>query len=116
MTYPEIEEYVTAIYNVYIIVNRKAQIIKNDKLAHISRMILNYYLESANNNGLMISNVPEVDDDDINLMPIFRYIAHYEIELYELSNMKDSDLDIENKADIERFVLSHIYYLTQKQG
>jgi hypothetical protein len=33
--------------------------------------------------------------------------------LYDFSKIKETDMDVSNSTDIERFVLSHIYYLTQ---
>jgi len=54
------------------------------------------------------------DAETINLIPVFEYISHNKIELFDFSKINESDIDITNFKDIERFILSHIYYLTQK--
>lgn len=50
---------------------------------------------------------------EINLIPIFEYIAANDIELYDFSNIDMKDVDVTKRLDLERFVLSHIYYITQ---
>jgi len=47
------------------------------------------------------------------MIPIFEYIAHNNIELYDFSKIEVSDVDTNKKEDLERFVLTHIYYITQ---
>jgi hypothetical protein len=48
------------------------------------------------------------------MIPFFEYITFNNIELFEFDKIKIEDIDISKSEDIERFVLSHIYYLTQK--
>ena len=35
------------------------------------------------------------------------------IELYDFSNINVNDVNITKKEDLERFVISHVYYITQ---
>jgi UV DNA damage repair endonuclease len=49
----------------------------------------------------------------VNLIPVFEYISHNNIELYDFSTIDMNDVDITKESDIERFVLTHIYYITQ---
>ena len=51
----------------------------------------------------------------INLIPIFEYISVNNIELYDFSKIDVNDVDITNNADLERFILTHIYYITQSK-
>jgi len=51
--------------------------------------------------------------EPINLIPIFEYINHKNIDYYDFSKIDMADVDTNNKDDLERFVLSHIYYITQ---
>ena len=47
-------------------------------------------------------------------MPIFEYISHNNVELYDFNNIELSDVDVTKNEDLERYVLTHIYYITQK--
>jgi len=52
----------------------------------------------------------------INLIPIFEYISHENIELYDFSKININDVDVTKKEHLERFVLSHVYYITQNES
>ncbi len=116
-------EYIETIFQVYIMVVKMTQASKNnnnnDKLKCISLVIYNYLIKLAKDTEFDLSklksaaNGDEYDKMDINLVTFFEYIAHNNIELFDFSKIKEADMDISNSADIERFVLSHIYYLTQ---
>ena len=59
-------------------------------------------------------NLKEIQEPKtINLIPIFEYISFNNIELYDFSNIDVSDLDTTKNEDLERFVLTHVYYITQ---
>ena len=49
-----------------------------------------------------------------NLIPVFEYISYNNIELYNFENIDISDVDMTKNEDLERFVLTHVYYITQK--
>ena len=53
--------------------------------------------------------------ESINLIPFFEYISHNNIELYDFNKIKMEDVDTSQNADLERFVLTHIYYITQNK-
>jgi hypothetical protein len=55
-----------------------------------------------------------VESESINLIPIFEYISHQNIELYDFSKIQIEDVDTTKTSDLERFILTHIYYITQK--
>jgi hypothetical protein len=55
-----------------------------------------------------------VEPDAINLIPVFEYISYNNIELYDFTKIDVSDLDVTKNSDLERFVLTHVYYITQK--
>jgi hypothetical protein len=54
------------------------------------------------------------DAETINLIPVFEYISHNNIELYDFTKIQVTDVDITKREDLERFVLTHVYYITQK--
>jgi hypothetical protein len=54
-----------------------------------------------------------IEPSSINLIPIFEYVAANNVEFLDFSNINMNDIDITKKEDLERFVLSHVYYITQ---
>ena len=88
-----------------------------EKLKCISLIIYNYLIKLVKDTDCNLSKLksaaPNSEKTDINLVPFFEYITHNNIELYDFSKIKETDMDVSNSTDIERFVLSHIYYLTQ---
>jgi hypothetical protein len=50
----------------------------------------------------------------INMVPFFEYVTLNKIEFYDFKKMTPEDIDVTNAADLERYALSHIYYITQK--
>ena len=46
--------------------------------------------------------------------PVYNYITNNKIELFDFNNIKMDDINIKSSNDIERFVLSHIYYIYEK--
>jgi hypothetical protein len=122
MAYDRMNEYIETIFQVYIMVvkmTRGKNKNNNDKLKCISLVIYNYLIKLAKGTEFDLSklksaiNGDEYDKTNINLVTFFEYIAHNNIALYDFSKIAESDMDVSNSDDIERFVLSHIYYLTQ---
>ena len=115
MAYDKMKEYAVTIYSVFRKIQKNAKDSKNNKMGYISIMIYNYYLNILKENKLTASDI-EIENisEDINLIPLFEYISYNQIELLDFSKININDVDINKKKDIERFVLSHIYYLTQK--
>ena len=120
MAYDKMNEYINTIFHVYMMVVKMTHDNKNkhNKLKCISLVIYNYVMQLAIDTGvdlskINIANCVEPAKIDINLVYFFEYIAHNNIELYDFNKIDESDVDISKHADIERFVLSHIYYLTQ---
>ena len=87
----------------------------HNKLKCISLVIYNYLIKLVKDTEFDLSKLKGAlpEKVDINLVPFFEYIAHNNIELYDFSKIEETDMDVSNSDDIERFVLSHIYYLTQ---
>lgn len=108
-------EYALALHNVFKMINKRAYDTSNNKMGHISMLIYNYYLYIVSTHKLDINTIKETAEmPDINLIPIFEYIAHNNIELFDFANINLADVDTSKNEDTERFVLTHIYYLTQK--
>ena len=110
MKFNNIEKYLTTIYNVFLNLNKTAN---TKKIKAITVIIFNYLLKSAKDNQIDIKNL-EVNPE-INMIPFFEYIDFFNIQLLDFDNLEESEIDISKNSDIERFVLSHVYYLTQNK-
>ena len=109
--YDKMEDYITSIFNVFQLVNRKSEQQHDKRLKIIWLTIYNYVRYMAKEFNIELKDIKE--PDCINLIPIFEYIAANNIELLDFSNININDIDITKKEDLERFVISHVYYITQ---
>ena len=50
------------------------------------------------------------------MIPYFQYIDYNNIQLYDFDLIQESDVNLKSEKDIEKFVLSHVYYLTQNNN
>ena len=107
----KMNDYVESVFNVFQLINKRAQTQDDKRLKMISLSVYNYVRKMANDNNIDLKGFEA--SVSINLEPIFEYIYHNNIELYDFSDMDASDIDTTKNADIERFVLTHIYYITQ---
>lgn len=112
MAYDKMNEYVESVFNVFKMVNKKAEQQRDRKFKMIALVIYNYVLKMAKDNEVDLRNIAG-GDDVINLIPIFEYIAYNNIELYDFNKIDITDVDTSKNSDLERFVLTHIYYITQ---
>ena len=110
--YDKMQEYVESLFNVFTMINEKESIRKDKRFQIITLVIFNYVRKMAKDNDVSLGAI-EIKKP-INLMPIFEYISHNNIELYDFNNIELSDVDVTKNEDLERYVLTHIYYITQK--
>lgn len=103
--------YVETIYNVYLNIYNKARKAKNKKLVAISSIIYNYLNKLAIDNNIVVKNLNV--NSEINMIPFFQYLDQNSIQLFDFDEIQESDVNLNNNKDIERFVLTHVYYLTQ---
>jgi hypothetical protein len=109
--YDKMDDYIKSVFNVFQMVNRNSNQHNNKRLKMIGLTILNYVRYMAKENNVDLKEI--IEPDKINLIPIFEYVAANNIEFLDFSNINIDDIDITKKNDLERFVLSHIYYITQ---
>jgi hypothetical protein len=109
--YDKITDYVISVFNVFQLVNRKATKQQDNRLKMISLVIYNYARKMASENNVDLKTIQE--PASINLIPIFEYISFNNIELYDFTKIDVSDVDTSKNEDLERFVLTHVYYITQ---
>lgn len=109
--YDKMEEYIGSIFNVFQIINKSNQQQQDKKMKIIALVIYNYVKFMADQYNVDLKKL--VEPTSINLIPVFEYVAANNVELYDFKSIDSAELDVTNKADIERFVLTHIYYITQ---
>ena len=112
MAYDKINEYIEEIFIIFKMIYKKAVQHKNSKMHAISLAIYKYTLKKAKDNNFDLDMIQ--DKENVNLIPFFEYVKYHNIQFYDFSNIKIEDVDIRKETDLERFVLSHIYYITQK--
>jgi hypothetical protein len=112
--YDKMDKYVESIFNVFRSLNKKMAIQQgnNDKIKMISLIIYNYVRYMAKQYNIILNELNY--EESINLSYFFEYIEKNEIVLYDFSKIELKDVDLSKKEDLERYVLTHIYYLTQK--
>lgn len=112
MVYDKMKEYIETIWSVFHIIKDKAREQQDKKLEMIALVIFNYVSYMAKTNNIQFSELKQ--EKIIDLTPFFEYMTKNDILLYDLNNINMTDIDVKNKADIERYVLSQIYVLSQK--
>ena len=111
--YEKMHEYLNSIYGVSLVASENADRQKNKKLKIISGLICNYAKKMAKINNIVLlinHNKPVID-----MTCVFEYINFNSIELLDFSTVDENDIDVNKESDLERFILSHVYYLTQQQ-
>lgn len=112
MPYEKMKEYVESLFNVFTMIKNNDSVKNDRRFQIITLVIFNYVRKTAKDNDVSLSSI-EIKKP-INLMPIFEYISHNNIELYDFNNIELSDVDVNKNEDLEKYVLTHIYYITQK--
>lgn len=109
MSYEKSKEYVESIFNFMDVLYKKAVKLNDAKLIQISKMIFNYVITCCSEVGILIKDLKK--NEDFDMKPVYEYITNNDIKILDLNNIKIEEIDIKNNLDIERFVLSHIYYI-----
>ena len=110
--YDKMADFIEAVYNLFQTINRVSRENNDKRLNQISLLIYAYIRKIAEDNNVSLNDF--VEPKVINLIPIFEYISHNNIELYDFENIKMTDVDTSKSEDVERYILTHIYYITQK--
>lgn len=105
-------DFIETIFNVFTVVNKKANFYKDKRQKCIAVLILGYVTKLAKIQNIDLKQIQL--QETINLIPFFEYINCKNIELFEFDKIKLEDVDTNKSDDVERFVLSHVYYITQK--
>ncbi len=109
--YDKMNEFIASVFNVFQMFYKKCGKTNNQRNKMISLVIFNYVNYMAKQYDVDLKNISE--KEKIDLIPIFEYISVNNIELYDFNSISEEDLDLTNKNDLERFVLTHVYYITR---
>ena len=112
MSYDKMKDYVESLFNVFHMINENESVKKDRRFQIIELVIFNYVRKMAKDNDVNLKDVQI--KKPINLMPVFEYISHNNIQLYDFNNISLQDVDVTKNDDLERYVLTHVYYITQK--
>ena len=112
MVYHKSNEYIETICSVSDMLSLKAKIRDNIRLKAISHVIQNYTLQIIKETKRDVEGLNK--NEYINMVPFFEYVSFNKIEFFDFNKMQPQDIDVTSEADLERYVLSHIYYITQK--
>jgi predicted membrane-bound spermidine synthase len=110
--FDKMPEFIESIFNVFKMINNKAEKQNDKRLKMISLVVFNYVRKMAKDYNVNLIELQQ--PEAINLIPVFEYISYNNIELYDFTKIDVSDLDVTKNSDLERFVLTHVYYITQK--
>ena len=110
--FDKMPEFIESIFNVFKMVTKKADTQNDKRLKMISLVIFNYVRKMAKDYNVNLKEF--LEPESINLIPVFEYISYNNIELYDFTKIDVTDLDVTKNSDLERFVLTHVYYITQK--
>jgi hypothetical protein len=111
--FEQMKEYIEALFNVFHIVNNKSDQKGDRKFKYVALIIYNYMVKTAKDNNIDLRDL--VVHNNVDLSVIFDYINKNQIELYDFNKIEIDSVDITKREDIERFVLTHVYYITQSK-
>ena len=110
--YDKMEDYIISLFNVFKNTNNLANKNNDKRLKIICLVLYNYTRYMAKEYNINLRENLELNNS-INLIPIFEYISINNIELYDFNKITFNDVDVTKKEDLERYVLTYVYYLTQ---
>ena len=114
LQFDKMAEYVQMLFNVFWVVNNKSDEKGDRRAKYISLIIYNYMVKMAKDNQIDLRELTVEPKVDLTVM--FEYMQTRNILLYDFSKIDMSSVDITKREDIERFVLTHIYYITQQMS
>lgn len=108
------EAFIETIYRIFLLANRKAEMQQDKRLKFICLAIFNYVRDLAKEHEVDLRTITfDPANTTVNLVPFFAYIEKNEVQLLNLQTATINSINVGNKKDLERYVLSQVYYLTQ---
>ena len=85
---------------------------QNQRFTTIAYLISNYFYKILKETNFDKNEL--VKTEHINLVPFFEYVSQNKIEFYDFNEIDVNNFDVKDELVIERFILSHIYHITQQ--
>jgi hypothetical protein len=102
-------DYIESIFNFMDVLYKKAVKLNDNKLIQICKMIFNYLITCCSESKILIRDLKK--NENFVMKPVYDYIQENNIQILDLDNISLEDVNVSNPLDIEKFVLSHIYYI-----
>ena len=102
-------DYIESIFNFMDVLYKKAVKLNDNKLKQICKLIFNYLITCCTETKILMRDLKK--NEEFDMKPVYDYIHDNDIKLLDLNNVLPQDIDISKSQDIERFVLSNIYYI-----
>jgi len=109
MTFEKSIDYIESIFNFMDVLYKKAVKLNDNKLIQICKMIFNYLITCCSESKILIRDLKK--NENFVMKPVYDYIQENNIQILDLDNISLEDVNVSNPLDIEKFVLSHIYYI-----
>ena len=109
MTFEKSIDYIETIFNFMDVLYKKAVKLNDNKLIQICKMIFNYLITCCSESKILIRDLKK--NENFVMKPVYDYIQENNIQLLDLDNISFEDVNVSKPLDIEKFVLSHIYYI-----
>jgi hypothetical protein len=109
MGYEKSQLYIESVLNFTEVLYKKATKLNDTKLLQISKLIFNYIISCCSESKLLLKNLNK--NENFSMQPVYEYITSNNIDIIDLNKLQFQDIDVNNSLDVERFVLSHIYYI-----
>ena len=109
MTFEKSIDYIESIFNFMDVLYKKSVKLNDNKLIQICKMIFNYLITCCSESKILIRDLKK--NENFVMKPVYDYIQENNIQILDLDNISLEDVNVSNPLDIEKFVLSHIYYI-----
>lgn len=108
------EDFIETIFRIFLLANRKAEMQQDKRLKFVCLAIYNYVRDLAREHEVDLRNISfDPSNSSVNLVPFFAYLEKHQVQLLNLQTATVNSINVGNKKDLERYVLSQVYYLTQ---
>ena len=107
--------YIETIYRIFLLANRRAEMQQDRRMKFVCLAIFNYVRDMAKEHEVNLRDITPENTlhTSVDLLPFFKYVEDNQIQLLDLRTVQVNDLDVSKKKELERYVLSQVYYLTQ---
>lgn len=108
------QDFIETIFRIFLLANRKAEMQQDKRLKFICLAIYNYVRDLAKEHEVDLRTITvDPSSASVSLVPFFAYLEKNQVQLLNLQTATINSINVGDKKDLERYVLSQVYYLTQ---